>query len=166
MKYLVKVAGHEYEIVIEGENIFVDGDPVMAQLLKDSGPGGVLLIDGSVVNLSFDDLADGWVVDRSGESVEVTVETERDRLLKRFGPGLRAGGRDGVVKAPMPGLVLRMLAAEGDRVEKGQGLIVLEAMKMENEIKSPVAGVVGPSMVELGVAVEKGTPLLEVFPEG
>ena len=103
---------------------------------------------------------------RCGELVEVTVETERDRLLKRFGPGGGPAGQDGLVKAPMPGLVLRLLVAEGDHVEKGQGLLVLEAMKMENEIKSPVAGLVGPAMVEQGQPVEKGTRLLQVFSEG
>lgn len=166
MKYQVTVAGHSFEVVLSGEEVRVDGKAVVARMLKDAGSAQVMLLDGRVINLSFDRFEDHWVVRRSGDVAEVTVDTDRDRLLKRFSAGAGTGGRGGLVRAPMPGLVIRLLVAEGDPVEKGQGLLVLEAMKMENEIKSPITGMVGPLEAEPGSVVEKGALLLEVIPEG
>jgi pyruvate carboxylase subunit B len=76
------------------------------------------------------------------------------------------GGVGGKVKAPMPGLVLRVEVEEGDTVAAGAGLVVLEAMKMENEIKSPVAGRVAAVHVSGGQAVDKGMVMVEVTAEG
>ncbi|NUQ12414.1 MAG: acetyl-CoA carboxylase biotin carboxyl carrier protein subunit, partial [Gemmatimonadaceae bacterium] len=64
--------------------------------------------------------------------------------------------------APMPGLVVRIAVQEGDRVQAGTPLVVMEAMKMENELKAPVDGVVGPVRVRPGEAVEKGAVLVEL----
>lgn len=66
----------------------------------------------------------------------------------------------------MPGLVLRVEVEEGQTVAPGDGLVVLEAMKMENEIKAPVAGTVSAVHVGGGQAVDKGTVMIEVTPEG
>ena len=76
------------------------------------------------------------------------------------------GGAGGKVKAPMPGLVLRVEVEEGQTVAAGAGLVVLEAMKMENEIKAPVAGRVVAVHVIGGQAVDKGMVLVEVTAEG
>ena len=64
----------------------------------------------------------------------------------------------------MPGRVVALLVAQGDQVEPGQGVLVLEAMKMENEIAAEAAGVVSQFFVEEGQAVEGGDPLFEVEP--
>ncbi|MBL8996007.1 MAG: acetyl-CoA carboxylase biotin carboxyl carrier protein subunit [Gemmatimonadetes bacterium] len=61
----------------------------------------------------------------------------------------------------MPGLIVRVEVAVGDRVVAGQGVVVMEAMKMENELRAPAAGVVRAVHVEAGAAVEKGTALVE-----
>ena len=71
-----------------------------------------------------------------------------------------------MVEAYMPGRVVTLLVAEGDTVEQGQGILVLEAMKMENEIAAEASGVVERFFVEQGQAVEGGDPLFEVTPEG
>ncbi|MDK2783686.1 MAG: glutaconyl-CoA/methylmalonyl-CoA decarboxylase subunit gamma, partial [Thermococcaceae archaeon] len=63
---------------------------------------------------------------------------------------------------PMPGKVLRILVREGDEVKAGQGLLVLEAMKMENEIPSPRDGVVKKILVKEGDTVDTGQPLIEL----
>jgi biotin carboxyl carrier protein len=64
------------------------------------------------------------------------------------------------LKAPMPGLVLRIVAQPGDEVKKGDALLVLESMKMENVLKAPGAGIVDKVLVTTGNAVEKGQPLV------
>lgn len=71
-------------------------------------------------------------------------------------------GSGGIVKALMPGRVVRLLVAKGDTVRKGAGLLILEAMKMENEIQAPTDGVVDQIFVEAGQTVEAGTDLAHV----
>jgi 3-methylcrotonyl-CoA carboxylase alpha subunit len=71
-------------------------------------------------------------------------------------------GGGGVIKALMPGRVVRVLVAEGDSVSKGTGLVILEAMKMENEIQAQTAGVVDKIFVEPGQTVEAGAELLHI----
>ncbi len=67
-----------------------------------------------------------------------------------------------VVVAPMPGKVLRVLVREGDRVEAGQGLLTLEAMKMENEIPAPKNGTIKKILIKKGDTVNTGDPLIEI----
>jgi len=83
-----------------------------------------------------------------------------DLLLDELGMTATAVKGPEVLLAPMPGLVLRVDATEGSAIEQGQTLIVLEAMKMENNLKSPAAGQVAEVYVRAGQAVEKGAKLL------
>ncbi|HEX6098040.1 MAG TPA: biotin/lipoyl-containing protein [Thermoanaerobaculia bacterium] len=71
-------------------------------------------------------------------------------------------GASGVVKALMPGRVVRVLVSQGDTVRKGEGLLILEAMKMENEIQAPAAGTVDELFVTAGQTVEAGADLAHI----
>ncbi len=75
---------------------------------------------------------------------------------------LGSGGGEGVVTAPMPGKILRILVKEGEEVKTGQGLITLEAMKMENEIPAPKNGTIKKILVKEGDTVNTGDPLIEI----
>ena len=100
---------------------------------------------------------DGWATFRiNGVRKEVRVMDERAQLLERMGMSVRAVVASGDIKAPMPGKVLQVLVNAGDKVEEGQALLVLEAMKMENVIKSTSEGTVSDIPVSPGQAVEKG----------
>ena len=100
---------------------------------------------------------DGWATFRiNGVRKEVRVMDERAQLLERMGMSVRAVVSSGDIKAPMPGKVLQVLVNAGDKVEEGQALLVLEAMKMENVIKSTSEGTVSDIPVSPGQAVEKG----------
>lgn len=87
------------------------------------------------------------------------VESERMRI-RAAGKSSSAG--EGIVKSPMPGRVVRVLCAVGDDIEAGTALVVVEAMKMENELSSARAGRVGKILVEAGATVEGGAPLIEL----
>ncbi|MEE8573603.1 MAG: biotin/lipoyl-containing protein, partial [Gemmatimonadota bacterium] len=104
-------------------------------------------------------------VHHRSETWPVAVVDERTRQLRELTGQQGKQQTGGVVKAPMPGLVLRLEVEVGQRVEAGAGVVVLEAMKMENEIKSTGSGVVKTIHVSVGEAVDKGAPLVEVGEE-
>jgi len=96
---------------------------------------------------------------------EIQLEDERSTILKKFQQRAHSESSLVTIKAPMPGLIVRLEAKEGEFVKKGQGVVVVEAMKMENEIKAPLAGTITEIMVTRHMAVEKGAPLLQIKPE-
>ena len=100
-----------------------------------------------------------WV---DGTPIEVEVRTEADLLLERFGLDAGDAAAEREVRAPMPGLVLRVLVEPGQEVAAGTGLVVLEAMKMENELTAPAAGTVAAVHAAPGDAVGKNDLLVEV----
>lgn len=91
---------------------------------------------------------------------KITVADEKDQLLKRFSQLSEATHKIISIAAPMPGLVLKVEVEVGQQINPGTGLIILEAMKMENEIRSTVSGVVKEIKVKEKTPVEKGEILL------
>lgn len=98
-----------------------------------------------------------WNVIANGRTRTIALRDPRERAAKGAGAG--ASGRQNI-NAPMPGKVVRLLVQPGDAVEPGQGLIVVEAMKMQNEMKSPKAGTVAEVLVDAGATVAVGETLL------
>jgi biotin carboxyl carrier protein len=96
-----------------------------------------------------------------GERYEVEVVDERTRHIRSLTGSSDRGRGPGVLRAPMPGLVVRVQAQAGQAVSPGAGMVVLEAMKMENELRAASAGVVRAVRVAVGEAVEKGQVLVE-----
>ena len=90
----------------------------------------------------------------------LSIEDQYDQLLKQLGMDSLAVSKILQIKAPMPGLVLSVLVADGDEVKKGDNLLVLEAMKMENMIKSPTDGVIKKIEIKQGNKVEKNQLLI------
>ncbi|MFM7309574.1 MAG: acetyl-CoA carboxylase biotin carboxyl carrier protein subunit [Flavobacteriales bacterium] len=97
----------------------------------------------------------------NGVVYEVQIRDAYDALLKSLGMESTSSAKIKQVKAPMPGLVLRIEVAPGQEVEKDTPLLILEAMKMENVIKSPGPGRIKAAPIQQGVAVEKGAVLIE-----
>ncbi|HSF89280.1 MAG TPA: biotin/lipoyl-containing protein [Saprospiraceae bacterium] len=96
-----------------------------------------------------------------GEIKEVTLIDNLDLLIEKMGLNSTKTKKLSVLKAPMPGLVTGIKIAEGDEVEKGTPLIILEAMKMENMISAPHHAIIKSVHVSVGQAVEKGSVLVE-----
>ncbi|HEX9703763.1 MAG TPA: acetyl-CoA carboxylase biotin carboxyl carrier protein subunit [Gemmatimonadales bacterium] len=162
MKYFVTLAGRTFEVDVDGTRVVVDGSALDAHVAAIPGtPLHHLLLAGASWTVAADprDLGE-WVIAAVGERFQVEVTDERTRQIRaRSGPPPRPAGT-GVVAAPMPGLVVRVGVREGQRVEAGEGLVVIEAMKMENELRAPRAGIVVRVHVSAGEAVEKGIPLV------
>lgn len=163
MKYQVRIGEESFEIEIRGPDISVNGSPVSAVLVPiPQTPVSRLLLAGRTHTFALTRLADGYRVQAAGSVWSAEIADERTRTLRELaGESHRRHGA-GIIRAPMPGLVLRIEVAEGQSVQAGAGLVVLEAMKMENEIRVPVDGVIRKILVKPGQAVEKGAHLIEL----
>jgi biotin carboxyl carrier protein len=98
----------------------------------------------------------------NGKVVEVQLEDKYDELLKKLGMDAASSQKVGDLKAPMPGLVVNIPVAEGDVIKKGDVLLILEAMKMENALKALADATVKKIMVKTGQAVEKNQVLIQL----
>jgi len=101
------------------------------------------------------------VIKVNGTLYQVGIEDQYDELLKKLGMDSSSANKVLEIKAPMPGLVLNVMVTEGQEVNKGDSLLVLEAMKMENIIKSPTGGIVKKILIRKGDKVEKNEILLQ-----
>lgn len=102
----------------------------------------------------------------NGEPVQLGYQDEQAMLLDKLGFRKAASAGAGTLKAPMPGRILAVHAAVGDTVTAGQRIAVLEAMKMENELRAPLDGIVASVPVQAGQSVEKNTVIIEISPLG
>lgn len=175
MKYFVRFpSGGEHVVDVDGpvgaERITVDG---RALSLTDLGPRTsdtselTLKVADAVVHLFTETkMREGELVPdvgavTRGDRFYAHVESERSKVLAAAA-GKKGSASEGLVTSPMPGRVLKVLVAEGDQVEAGKAVVVVEAMKMENEIAAPRAGTVAKVHVAAGVAVEGGAKLVEI----
>ena len=99
----------------------------------------------------------------NGKSMEYTVADELDLLVDKLGFSVAETERIDEIKAPMPGLVLKIMVSNDEEVKEGQALLILEAMKMENVIEAPADGQIKHIEVEVGEAVEKKKVLLTFY---
>lgn len=166
MKYFVRIADRTYEVAVDGGRVTVDGEVFEAHFMAvPSTPLYHLLLGADSWSIAAQELADEgggarWALGVVGERVEVDVIDERTRQIQALTGQRPTPTSGGVVKAPMPGLVVRVEVQEGQRVEAGAGLVVVEAMKMENELRAPRPGVVSHIHVKPGQTVDKGVPLV------
>ena len=167
MKYYVTVGERTLEVDVDGEAVLVDERRVTARIDRVAGTPEVrVLIDGTASMVAVaEHHGSAWQLVADGGVRELTVEDERSRHIRLLGGAGKAVAGHATLKAPMPGLVLRVLVAVGDTVAAGAPLLALEAMKMENELKAAGPGVVTAVLVAPGQAVEKGQKLLEVGPQ-
>jgi biotin carboxyl carrier protein len=121
-----------------------------------------LLLDGHSIPVVQQRAGDGWDLIVNGWPLHAEVVDERTRAIRAMTArsGVATGPRP--VKAPMPGLIVRVEVQPGDRVRAGQGVVVMEAMKMENELKAESDAVVARIHAQPGQAVEKGMVLVEL----
>ena len=166
MKYFVTIGTTTVEVEVDADRVLVGGEPVDVHLAPLPGtPLYHLLLAGESWTVAAQPLeGDGrWALGVVGERVEVAVRDERTRETDApEGGAAPATTGPVVVRAPMPGLVVRVEVADGQRVDAGAGLVVVEAMKMENELRAARAGVVQTVHVTAGQAVEKGVPLVTI----
>jgi pyruvate carboxylase subunit B len=165
MKYMVRVGDADVDVDLEGDVVSVNGSTSIAHVSDVEGTPVRMVTIGDEVHR---------VVARKGSTrgrytlwldgfrYEVEALDERTRAIRELsGAGKEASGPAPLL-APMPGMIVRVAVQVGDTVQPGQGLVVMEAMKMENELRATSAGTVKAVLATPGTAVDKGAVLLEL----
>jgi len=158
--------GRTFEIEVEDNGLIrVDGHDFQADLRRIGDIGLYsLLLDGRSYEVHVQETErNGFrimVSSKGYEGYEVEVLDERTYRLSQARGGLGGGAGDSAVKAPIPGLVVKVLVQEGQEVQAGQSLVILEAMKMENELRAPRPGTVATIKVKPGNSVNQGETLI------
>jgi len=169
MKYEVQLSspGEEKTLVIELQRdgvawrVTLDGRPVAVDAVEIAPNTLSILLNGQSFEVNVSSSPDGKLKLQTGSREFIAEVIDPRAWSGRRHGSVEAQGRQQIV-APMPGKVVRLLVKEGDRVEAGQGLLVVEAMKMQNEIRSPKGGTVERVLAKEGQAVNAGDVLCVV----
>lgn len=155
-EFALSLDGTTYKVVVDGNSVLVNGIPFVIGFEPEEGR---VLVDGVAYDLELDEQGTRVLV--GGIAYDLSVEgLEQSRPGRKPAATVVAG--EGAVTAIMPGKVIRLLVAEGDEVGEGDVICILEAMKMENELRAPRAGTVKALYVQAGQDVEMGAVLAEI----
>ncbi|HLA97195.1 MAG TPA: biotin/lipoyl-containing protein [Anaerolineales bacterium] len=165
MRYITTIGEREYlveilddrRVIVDGVEYNVDFDSVSDQ------PVYSLLLDEQSFESYVYATEEGLQVLLHGNLYPATVEDEREKRLRLASGGRVAEREEFLLRAPMPGLVVSVPVREGQPVEKGDVLVILESMKMQNELKSPRPGTVARVRIKTGDSVEQRQTLLSVI---
>ncbi len=163
MRYFVHVDGRRMEVEREGGSIRVDGVPIEVDLAPGNGASvrSFRIAGRSLRVLSERDDQGSWKLEIEGVAHRVDVLDRAQESARAARKAAAATAGPSPLRAPMPGLVVRVEVAVGDVVTAGQGIVIVEAMKMENELKASVPGRVTAVRVQQGATVDKGQVLVE-----
>ena len=165
MKYLVTVGDADVDVMLEGDVVSVNGLSAIAHVSDVEGTPVRMVTIGDEVHrvVARRGATRGrYTLWLDGFRYEVEALDERTRAIRALSGAGKAPSGPAPLVAPMPGMIVRVAVQVGDTVEPGQGLVVMEAMKMENELRATSAGTVKAVLAHPGTAVEKGAILLEL----
>jgi len=161
VKYFATIGNNEYEIEISKDTVTLNGEEIDVDMAQSGVPELYsLLLGGASHEVLIEPSAQDYAVTLQGEQVHVRVEDERTRRLSAGRRGPAAPQGDLSIRAPIPGLVVKILVQVGETVEDGQPLVILEAMKMENEIRAPRSGLIKQIDASPGGRMEQGAVLI------
>tara|TARA_B100000378_G_C17822784_1_gene335081 strand:- start:38 stop:538 length:501 start_codon:yes stop_codon:yes gene_type:complete len=163
--YKINVGSLSFQVTPSGNDTATMNDTEKRfDLIRESEGSMHLLRDNKGYNVQVvraDYATKTFTLKVNGTTYELQAKDKYDLLLEELGMENLAGAGENELKAPMPGLVLKVEVEAGTEVSKGDAILVLEAMKMENVLKSPVDGTVKSIKIETGQAVEKNAVLVE-----
>jgi len=167
MKFQATIDGKEltFEIRKSGQQITIqlDGSTENWDFIRLSPHSYSILTRGKSHYLSITEQSDGYKVVIDQRTYQVQIKDETDLLLEQFGMEDTSTGSHGQIRAPIPGLVSVIFVESGQIIEKGDKLIILEAMKMENEINSSMSGTIEKVAISQGQSVEKNALLISII---
>ena len=163
LRYFADTPEGTREIVIADGKLTVDGASLDVEMSTLPGSDRQhLRMDGRSVSLFARRVESCWIIELEGRRFEVSVEDERTRHIRDLAAHVSPVETQRDLRAPMPGLIVRVEVVRGQEVEEGDGLVVMEAMKMENELRADAPGRVMSIEVEPGQAVERDAVLLKL----
>ena len=165
MKYFVRVGDTEMEVSLDGDAIRVDGQTVAARIADVEGTPVRMLTVGDEVHrivVRPGGARGSYTIWVDGFRHEVEALDERMRAIRELAGATAGPAGPAPLTAPMPGMIVRVNVQVGDQVVPGQGLVVIEAMKMENELRATSPARVKAVVAQPGSAVEKGALLVEL----
>jgi len=165
MKYQIETGGKKTAVERKGDSFRFNDEAVELDFHTVSADTSVVRIDGELFTVRLMEVSEDKkkiTALVNGKKAELSIQSETDLLLEKMGVGGASQASAKKIKAPMPGLIVKVLVETGDEVEKGQVLLNFEAMKMENQLKSPGPGKVKSISVGKGDKVEKGQVLVEL----
>lgn len=157
--YRVSVGKREYVVDVTGDQVAVDGKPIQASLTPLNN-GGLVMLRQENRARELHVLPQGnsaYAVMVNGRHLIAQVEKNNGKPKKRVEPA-----NQGTINAPMPGMVVDVLVKEGQRVDSGEPLVILESMKMQMQLRAPFNGQVRKVAVANKAQVDKGTLLVQV----
>ncbi|HSL46537.1 MAG TPA: biotin/lipoyl-containing protein [Anaerolineales bacterium] len=165
MRYITTVEDKQFLVeIIDEKHVSVDGKVYEVDFESVSGqPVYSLIVNGRSHEGYVAQSEDFWQVLLRGRLYPILVEDEREKRLRSAAGGGVAETGEFHLRAPMPGLVVSIPVEEGREIKKGQVLLILESMKMQNELKAPRDGTVGRIRVKPGETVEQKQTLLSVM---
>jgi biotin carboxyl carrier protein len=156
MKYITTINGKKFEVEIRSDNtVWVDGKPRSVDFLSLGPTLFSVIMDNAQHEVVVENREDAVEVLMKGRLYTGTVLDERAQLMRSRRGGDANDSGEVTVRAPMPGLIVAVLVSEGEHVKAGQTLVILESMKMQNELKAPRAGTVQRVSVQAGTTVEQ-----------
>ena len=163
-KFITNVNGKESKrVLLKNPVAIIDGKEFPYKILSESKNQIVIEIGNRILNVVYSKKnVNNYYVVAEGQNYEVEVLTELQNKAKELSAERRKNSGITLVKAPMPGLLLKLEVNIGDEISEGSSLFILEAMKMENEIKSETSGTVKEIRAGEGESVEKGAVILVI----
>jgi biotin carboxyl carrier protein len=156
-----------YQVTVNNKNHSIEPEAAASlDIISNGGDGQFhILKDGKSYRATLESVdyrAKTFTFSINGAKYTTKISDKYDRLIDQLGMKIGGAQQSGDVKAPMPGLVLEVAVAVGQTVQKGDKVLILEAMKMENIIKAAGDGTITAVHIEKGKAVEKGQLLIEI----
>ena len=164
-EFVISVNSSKFDLKIIDENeLNLNGEKIKYELNQVSEYSYLLKLNNTIFELTSEKInSDLFKILVEGYHFDITVRTVlQERAYKLLENSSRHQSHHTVMKAPMPGLILKIRKGVGEKVEQGQSVIILEAMKMENDLKSPASGIIDKIFVTEGSPVEKGVTLFSI----
>lgn len=163
MKYLVTIDGMLHEICIEADetNVTIDGRPVAVDFQRlSNGRLHAIMLDNSNYEFELVRNNGGFDIWHNNGQIRAEVSDEKSERFKKLMGASATKAKASALHAPMPGLVIKIEVEPGQHVKKGDGLVIIEAMKMENELKAHHAAVIKEIKIKPGQPVDKNQILI------
>jgi biotin carboxyl carrier protein len=163
MRYVTLLNGRRYEIDIQKDgSLLVNGEPRTVDFRTLAPSLYSVITDSQSYELAIEQTSEEIQVQLRGRLYSVNVLDERAQLLASRSGGIDTDSGEISIKSPMPGLIVAITVSEGQEIKSGQTIVILESMKMQNELKAPRDGVIQRISVTAGQTVEQNKLLITI----